>query len=143
MIRDSNHELLLNIPTLLSRLVDLVRNKDYTVRYDNFNQEHEHFLQMIDDSMSDDFDDMDDDNSSIDSLNVLNINRRRIHNDDIRMQPALLAASKINNYVHVLYTLSLFLIGKERKKVQKILTKLKLASALQSLFEFLYWNCNW
>jgi hypothetical protein len=75
LIRDSNHELLLNIPTLLSRLVDLVRNKDYTVRYDNFNQEHEHFLQMIDDSMSDDsmsddFDEMGDDNSSIDSLNV-------------------------------------------------------------------------
>ena len=101
--------------------------------------------------MSDDFDDMDDEdeNSSNESLDFMLNNsgissvRRRIHNDDIRMQPALLAASKINNYVHVLYTLSLFLIGKERKKVQKILTKLKLASALQSLFEFLYWNCNW
>ena len=99
--------------------------------------------------MSDDFDDMDDEdeNSSNESLDFMfnssgsSSVRRRIHNDDIRMQPALLAASKIN--VHVLYTLSFFLIGKERKKVQKILTKLKLASELQSLFKFLYLNCNW
>ena len=32
-------------------------------------------------------------------------------------QPALLAATKLNNFVHVLYTLSLLLIGKERKQV--------------------------
>ena len=75
--------------------------------------------------MSDDFDDMDDEdeNSSNESLDFMLNNsgissvRRRIHNDDIRMQPALLAASKIN--VHVLYTLSFFLIGKERKREEK------------------------
>ena len=57
-------------------------------------------------------------------------------------QPALLAASKLNNFVHVLYTLSLLLIGKERKRVQKALAKLRLAAALNSLFDHLIWNCR-
>lgn len=57
-------------------------------------------------------------------------------------QPALLAASKLNNFVHVLYTLSLLLIGKERKNVQKTLAKLRLAPALNSLFDYLVWHCR-
>lgn len=57
-------------------------------------------------------------------------------------QPALLAATKLNNFVHVLYTLSLLLIGKERKQVQRTLSKLRLAAALNSLFDYLVWNCH-
>ena len=57
-------------------------------------------------------------------------------------QPALLAATKLNNFVHVLYTLSLLLIGKERKMVQKTLAKLRLAPALYSLFDYLVWDCH-
>lgn len=156
LIRDLNHEFLLNIPNLLPRLVNLVKTKDYMVRYDHMEHENDHFLQMIENSLSDtdDFDDQlldgffSDNSNSIDSISVslnatANNNNRRINNDDIRIQPAILAASKINDFVLVLYTLSLFLIGKERKNVQKELTNLKLASALNSLFDFLYWNCNW
>ena len=62
--------------------------------------------------------------------------------DNIANQPALLAAAKLNNFVYVLYTLSLLLIGKEKKKVQVNLTKLRLASALNSLFDYLIWNCR-
>ena len=57
-------------------------------------------------------------------------------------QPALQAAAKLNNFVYVLYTISLLLIGKEKRKVQKSLTKLRLASALNSLFDYLIWNCR-
>ncbi len=92
---------------------------------------------LSDDELNDDINN----NSSNDSFG--NIRQDNMINDDIRMQPALIAASKINNYVHVLYTLSLLLIGKERKRVQRSLAKLKLASALNSLFDFLIWNCRW
>ena len=53
--------------------------------------------------------------------------------DNLTYQSALFAATKLDNFVYVLYTLSLLLIGKEKKKVQKSLTKLRLASALNSI----------
>jgi Trpc4-associated protein len=126
-----NQELLLSVPGFLYRLVNLVRRKDYAIRYPNTANELDHWMRYIDAALSDD------DENPTDSSNGDNTLF-----DDIRFQPALLAAAKLNNFVHVLYTLSLLLIGKERKKVQKILTKIKLASALNSLFDYLIWNCR-
>ena len=128
-IRDQNLDYLLNIPTLLLRLVNLVRRKDYTVRYPGANNEMEHWIRYIDETLSDS-----DDNDSMEtSLS---------HLDNQFNQPALIATAKLNNFVYVLYTLSLLLIGKEKKRVQKSLTKLRLASALNYLFDHLIWNCR-
>ena len=54
IIRDLNHDLLLNTPNLLYRLVDLVRTKDYTVRFANTSHEIDHWLRVIDEVLSDD-----------------------------------------------------------------------------------------
>jgi len=133
-IRDSNHDILLNTPDLLHRLVNLVRRKDYSVRYSGAQNELENWIRYIDEALSDDDDERPaGQRSALDELSDL---------DEHRFQPALLAASKLNNFVHVLYTLSLLLMGKDRKKVQKSLAKLKLASALNSLFDYLIWNCK-
>lgn len=158
IIRDSNHDLLSSMKFLLGRLVGLVRRKDYAIRYPNAQNELQNWMQFIDEALSDD--DLDSDvnnansndsysngaivnnNSNSNNMNSSNINDMNFI-DDIILQPALLAAAKLNNFVHVLYTLSLLLIGKERKLIQKNLTKLKLASALDSLFDFLIWNCRW
>lgn len=78
--------------------------------------------------------------TSANNANETNSNNTFLDNQTY--QPALLAAAKLNNFVYVLYTLSLLLIGKEKKKVQKSLTKLRLASALNSLFDYLIWNCR-
>ena len=189
-IRDQNQELLLRIPTLLSRLVYLVRRKDYAIRYSDANSEIEHWIRYIDQALSDtednefetaptmsrdrrlisnNMDSTNNNNNVSTSVNFLNrdfnstsnesstngessrsVSRSRsispnIANpmfDNISNQPALLAAAKLNNFVYVLYTLSLLLIGKEKKKVQINLTKLRLASALNSLFDYLIWNCR-
>lgn len=125
-IRDANHEILLNSPRFLHRLVNLVKKKDYAARYSNGHNELEHWIEYIDQALSDD----NDDDNNMDTI------------DDFRLQPALNAASKLNNFVHILYTLSLLLIGKERKRVQKSLAKLKLAPALNSLFDYCIWNCK-
>ena len=132
-VRDQNQEFLLNMPSLLSRLVNLVRRKDYTVRFSGANNEIEHWIRYIDEALSDS-----DDNESMDTTNSSSLN----HLENQLNQPALLAAAKLNNFVYVLYTLSLLLIGKEKKRVQKSLTKLRLANALNSLFDHLIWNCR-
>lgn len=121
-VRDQNQELLLSIPTLLFRLVNLIKRKEYATRFEGASSEIEHWIRYIDEALSD--------------------NSDNEFNDDNLHQPALLTANKLNNFVYVLYTLSLLLIGKEKKKVQKALTKLRLASALNSLFDYLIWNCR-
>lgn len=168
-VRDQNQDLLLNIPSLLSRLVNLVRRKDYTIRYTDSNSEIEHWMRYLDEALSDNEDS--DANTSNNSNNPSNMELMMLdisssannsmyvdgNNNNISgqftnyrsgapenqlYQPALLAATKLNNFVHVLYTLSLLLIGKERKQVQKTLSKLRLAAALNSLFDYLVWNCH-
>lgn len=158
-VRDQNQELLLNIPSLLNRLVNLVRCKDYAVRYTGKSTELEHWIRYIDEALSDTDEPETDNQNDLDILNdslMMNdlasnliSNNTNSNNEIIRptfdnqlFQPALLAATKLNNFVHVLYTLSLLLIGKERKRVQKSLAKLRLAAALNSLFDYLIWNCR-
>ena len=182
-VRDQNQELLLNIPSLLTRLVNLVRRKDYAIRYSGTSSELEHWMRYLDEALSDN-DDTDTNNESPpppppppfnNPANNNNNNINLVNNNDLDLmvlgdetnyttdlnnnltiynnmnrtspenqlyQPALLAATKLNNFVHVLYALSLLLIGKERKRVQKCLAKLRLASALNSLFDYLVWNCR-
>ena len=158
-IRDQNQELLLSIPTLLNRLVNLVRKKDYSVRFPDSSTEIENWIRYIDQALSD-TDESDSDmpfNPAVRSLNstgagsthnnnaptaTTNWANFQISDDNQLNQPALVAAAKLNNFVHVLYTLSLLLIGKERKRVQKSLAKLRLATALNSLFDYLIWNCR-
>jgi Trpc4-associated protein len=159
-VRDQNQDLLLNIPTLLSRLVNLVRRKDYAVRFAGANSEIEHWIRYIDQTLSDSddhdvdlsvngFNNSSDENFYFDLNSIVNNSNTNGSNEANRntfdssfYQPALMAAAKLNNFVYVLYTLSLLLIGKEKKKVQRSLTKLRLASALNSLFDYLIWNCR-
>ena len=141
--------------TLLVRLVNLIKCKEYAVRYPGTKSELEHWIQYIDDALSDS-DDNETDNTESDtnSDNLMldyhsetptrtnfSLNNRQASENHLN-QPALLAANKLNNFVHVLYTISLLLVGKERKRVQKTLAKLRLASALNSLFDYLIWNCR-
>ena len=73
-VRDQNQELLLNIPTLLYRLVNLVRGKDYAVRFNGKNSELEHWIRYIDEALSDtDEPDVDTDQEHTDSL-MLDLN---------------------------------------------------------------------
>jgi hypothetical protein len=58
------------------------------------------------------------------------------------LEPGLVAAEKLNNYVHILYTLSLFLSSKERKNIQAKLTHLKMAPIMFDLFNYLSWTCQ-
>jgi hypothetical protein len=159
-IRDQNQEFLLNIPSFISRLVNLVRRRNYTFRSNNLECELENWIHSIDEALSD----MEDNNNTNEmSFNssqqqdediftaaaanggatLATIpNNMRIFSDNFNNQPSIAAAHRLNNYVYVLYTISLLLIGKEKKRVQKTLTKLKFASVLNGLFDHLIWNCS-
>jgi hypothetical protein len=144
-----------------------VRRKDYAIRYSGTNSELEHWMRYLDEALSDneEFENNanfnnnnminNNENNNVELMMLINdtqstnINNTTVFNASNRSspenqlyQPALLAATKLNNFVHVLYTLSLLLIGKERKRVQKSLAKFRLAPALNSLFDYLVWNCR-
>lgn len=111
-IRDQNQEFLLSIPTLLFRLVNLVRRKDYTVRFNGAGNEIEHWIRYIDEALSDS-----DNETESESIEQQQTNSSNLTSLESQLnQPALLAAAKLNNFVYVLYTLSLLLIGKERSE---------------------------
>jgi hypothetical protein len=174
-IRDQNQDFLLGLPAFLARLVNLVRRKEYTSRFNGLNCELEHWIRSIDEALSDSEDPESSLNFNVEtvmnrnaplvpppvppaqpSLNNNNmgenqavamvtaaLGNNRVPNENMFIQsPALFASSKLNNFVYVLYTISLLLIGKEKKKVQKSLTKLRFAHVLNSLFDHLVWNCN-
>jgi Trpc4-associated protein len=157
-IRDQNQDLLLNTPNLLKRLVKLVLDKHYTKRTLGEHSELEHWIKYIDETLSDTDDSEQDLDLSSDRANLISSTDSNlgqvgdrpntsaaqlpIMSNSILNQPALITASKLNNFVHVLYTLSLLLVGKERKKVQKLLTECGLATALNDLFDYLIWNCR-
>lgn len=46
-VRDQNQEFLLSIPSFLFRLVNLVRRKDYTIRFSGANSEIENWIRYL------------------------------------------------------------------------------------------------
>ncbi|XP_059171134.1 short transient receptor potential channel 4-associated protein-like isoform X2 [Physella acuta] len=139
-LRDINQELLLGIPDLLPRLVQIAINKEYTPRYRGMPSELDCWMEWIDNQMADevyepqaadDFDDF-----------IGGVSEPTAEGHPMVAQQALTITEELVQRVEVVYVLGLFLLGKHRKKVQRKLAELKLASGLSDLFDQFIWKCQ-
>ncbi|BFZ19837.1 hypothetical protein BsWGS_22878 [Bradybaena similaris] len=139
-LRDINQELLLGIPDLLPRLVQIAINKEYTPRYRGMPSELDCWMEWIDNKMADevyepqaadDFEDF-----------VGGVSEPTSEGNPMVAQQALAITEELVQRVEVVYVLGLFLLGKHRKKVQRKLAELKLASGLSELFDQFIWKCQ-
>ncbi|KAI8746483.1 short transient receptor potential channel 4-associated protein-like isoform X1 [Biomphalaria glabrata] len=139
-LRDINQELLLSIPDLLPRLVQIAISKEYTPRYRGMPSELDCWMEWIDNQMADEVyepqvaDDYDD--------FVGGVSEPTSEGQPMIAQQALTITEELVQRVEVVYVLGLFLLGKHRKKVQRKLAELKLASGLSDLFDQFIWKCQ-
>jgi len=139
-VRDINQELLLGIPELLPRLVQIAINKEYTPRYRGMPSELDCWMEWIDNQMADevyepqatdDFEDF-----------IGGVSEPTSDGSSMVAQQSLTITEELVQRVEVVYVLGLFLLGKHRKKVQRKLAELKLASGLSELFDQFIWKCQ-
>ncbi|RUS72825.1 hypothetical protein EGW08_019418 [Elysia chlorotica] len=139
-LRDINQELLLGIPDLLPRLVQIAINKEYTPRYMGMPSELDCWMEWIDNQMADEVYEpqMPDDFEEF----VGGVSEPGSEGHPMVAQQALTITEELVQRVEVVYVLGLFLLGKHRKKVQRRLADLKLASGLSDLFDQFIWKCQ-
>ncbi|OWF45106.1 short transient receptor potential channel 4-associated protein-like [Mizuhopecten yessoensis] len=139
-IRDINQELLLAIPDLLPRLVNLAVAKDYTPRYRGMVSELDCWMEWIENQMAEEMYDT----PAMDDLEdfIGGISEPTSAGGPMNVQQGLKITEELVQRVEVVYVLGLFLLGKHRKKVQRKLAELKLAPGLSELFDQFIWKCQ-
>ncbi|XP_060063786.1 short transient receptor potential channel 4-associated protein-like [Ylistrum balloti] len=139
-IRDINQELLLAIPDLLPRLVNLAVAKDYTPRYRGMVSELDCWMEWIENQMAEEMYDT----PAMDDLEdfIGGISEPTSAGGPMNIQQGLKITEELVQRVEVVYVLGLFLLGKHRKKVQRKLAELKLAPGLSELFDQFIWKCQ-
>lgn len=139
-IRDINQELLLAIPDLLPRLVNLAVARDYTPRYRGMVSELDCWMEWIENQMAEEMYDT----PAMDDLEdfIGGISEPTTAGGPMNVQQGLKITEELVQRVEVVYVLGLFLLGKHRKKVQRKLAELKLAPGLSELFDQFIWKCQ-
>lgn len=147
-LRDLNQEQLLNIPDLLSRLVDIACSKYSghggslleTPRYHGMTTELDNWMEWIDNQMSEDAFDP----PTMDDLETFigGISEPASLNGPFVAQSGLHISLDLILRVQVVYVLGLFLVGKHRKKVQRKLAELNLVPGLSEMFDQFIWKCQ-
>lgn len=139
-VRDINQELLLGIPELLPRLVNLAVMKDYTPRYRGMVSELDCWMEWIENQMAEEVYDT----PTVDDLDdfIGGISEPTSAGGAMNVQQGLKITEELVQRVEVVYVLGLFLLGKHRKKVQRKLAELKLAPGLSELFDQFIWKCQ-
>lgn len=139
-VRDINQELLLGIPELLPRLVNLAVSRDYTPRYRGMVSELDCWMEWIENQMAEEMYD----SPSLDDFEdfIGGISEPTTAGGPMNQQQGLKITEELVQRVEVVYVLGLFLLGKHRKKVQRKLAELKLAPGLSELFDQFIWKCQ-
>ncbi|KAH3768358.1 hypothetical protein DPMN_169570, partial [Dreissena polymorpha] len=139
-VRDINQELLLSIPELLPRLVNLAVSKQYTPRYPGMQSELDCWMEWIENQMAEE----QCDNPVEDEMDMFvgGITAPTTAGSPMQLQQGLKITEELVQRVEVVYVLGLFLLGKHRKKVQRKLAELKLAPGLSDLFDQFIWKCQ-
>lgn len=139
-VRDINQELLLSIPELLPRLVQIAINKEYTPRYRGMPSELDCWMEWIDNQMADEVYEPQG-NDDFEEF-IGGVSEPTSEGAPMVAQQSLTITEELVQRVEVVYVLGLFLLGKHRKKVQRKLADLKLASGLSELFDQFIWKCQ-
>ncbi|KAL4234774.1 Short transient receptor putative channel 4-associated protein [Mactra antiquata] len=139
-VRDINQELLLSIPELLPRLVNLAVSKAYTPRFPGMVSELDCWMEWIENQMAEE----PYDNPLEDEMDdfIGGITAPTTAESPMQKQQGLTITEELVQRVEVVYVLGLFLLGKHRKKVQRKLAELKLAPGLSDLFDQFIWKCQ-
>ncbi|XP_053402088.1 short transient receptor potential channel 4-associated protein-like isoform X2 [Mercenaria mercenaria] len=139
-VRDINQELLLAIPELLPRLVNLAVSKAYTPRFPGMVSELDCWMEWIENQMAEEPYDNPLDDEMEDFIG--GITAPTTAESPMQKQQGLTITEELVQRVEVVYVLGLFLLGKHRKKVQRKLAELKLAPGLSELFDQFIWKCQ-
>ncbi|XP_066937190.1 short transient receptor potential channel 4-associated protein-like [Macrobrachium rosenbergii] len=135
-LRDINQEFVLGIPEFLPRLVNFATKLPYEPRYEGRTMEVDHWMRLIEESMSDVISQLDPNliESSADAI-------ERILPHTVLNQIEALAGPMLQR-VETVYVLGLLLLGKHRKEVQAQLAQLRLIPRLSQLFDLFIWKCE-
>ena len=160
--REINQELIMSVPGLLQKIIDLAVSETYFPRYPNSPTEIDNWMRFIDDNISNDI------GSELGNLFASTSQRQRSDNERTlpsniessrpRLSPlennlnsllqgsynkaAVSIADHLLIRIEALYVLSLLMIGKHRKKVQKELAELALIPKLSNLMDNFVWKSN-
>lgn len=139
VMRDINQECLMAIPDLLPRLVHIVSSTPYQPRFPGITNELDTWMQWIENQMAEEDESVDAaaslDDFIGDAVNLYCEDPQSIMHHSVWM------ATQVIHRVEVFYVLGLFLVGKQRKKVQKQLAELKLVPTLSDIFDNFIWKC--
>ena len=160
--REINHELIMSVPSLVKKIIDLAVNTVYGPRYPNSPTEIDNWMRFIDDNISNDIgNELGDAFASTSqyqrSTAVGTMQTYIDHDMQSESQPendlnsvyhgsfdnaAMSIADHLLIRIEALYVLSLLLIGKHRKKVQKEFAELSLIPKLSNLMDNFVWKSN-
>ena len=164
-IRELNQELIMCVPGLLKKILQIAVNEKYLPRYANSPTEIDHWMRFIDDNISNEiandlggvghnfsFTSMLDYESSEPEDNAIlfttgeqdfrspveaSFELPRLDND---YNAALNIGEHLLARVEALYVISLLLVGKHRKQMQKELAELELLPKLSNLMDSFVWR---
>lgn len=132
-IRDINQEAILDAPSLLGRLVNFACKKPYIPRLPGGCGEIDHWDQWIDMHLGDE-------EIELDHLDV--DDEVDVVNEAQQDQAIPQVVTELTRRVEVVYVLGLLLIGKLRKRVQKLLAELQLIPQMSELFDEFIWQSH-
>ncbi|KFM66261.1 Short transient receptor hypothetical channel 4-associated protein, partial [Stegodyphus mimosarum] len=136
--RDSNQDVVLGIPNILSRLVKIACAKPYVPWFPSGNIESEQWLQWIDDQLVQDSENEDED---ID-LFIGGITQWSEISCLGPIQTSVQITSELTFRADAVCVLGLLLVGRHRKEVQKELAELQLIPQLSDLFDHFIWRSS-
>ncbi|XP_053638919.2 short transient receptor potential channel 4-associated protein [Cherax quadricarinatus] len=142
-LRDINQEYILSIPEFLPRLVNFATKLPYEPRYQGHTMEVDHWMRLIEDSMSEVLHQHESQMTPFNSNSTLYVTELmdRIQPQAIASQLEALTSPMLQR-VESVYVLGLLLLGKQRKDVQTQLARLRLIPRLSQLFDLFIWKCE-
>ncbi|KAK4319847.1 hypothetical protein Pmani_009262 [Petrolisthes manimaculis] len=136
-LRDINQEYILKIPHFLSRLVDFATKLPYEPRYQGLTMEVDHWMQLIEDSMTEVLRNHQSSLASTSNQNLAELISQSQSHDRIES-----LTTPMLQRVETVYVLGLLLLGKQRREVQAQLATLCLIPRLSDLFDLFIWKCE-
>ena len=139
--REINQELIMSVPGLVMKIVNLAVKNVYYPRYPNAPTEIDHWMRFIDDNISNDIgQDLGSNFASTSQQNPTNTLNSLLQGN--YNKAAISIADHLLIRIESLYVLSLLLIGKHRKKVQKEFAELALIPKLSNMMDNFVWKSN-
>ncbi|XP_064466570.1 short transient receptor potential channel 4-associated protein-like [Ornithodoros turicata] len=134
-VRDINQEVILNVPGILKKLVQIACAKPYTPRFPAIAGEMNHWMQWIDTQVTADAEGAEQQSDFVGGISQWNQSTVQFQHET-----ALKIQAEMAFRAEAVYVLGLLLVGKRRKEVQRALAMLRLIPQLSDLFDHFVWK---